>query len=237
MKINPILFCALTCALVVGTARAEEELRFSREGKLTNVKDTRELEVVIRPARKRERPDIDGLVKHCAGKYGLPPSLIRAVIQAESNWDPLAVSHKGAMGLMQLMPETAEMLGVTNAFDPAQNIEGGTRYLAELLEAFNGRLDLALAGYNAGPTVVSSLGRIPQNRETPHYVTKVLGVFRSQGGVVPDAQEEMETADAEAEVVQRSKKPFVASESVILCEDERGMPLITNTGVAVFRGG
>ena len=237
MEKRYILFCILACALLVGTARAEGELRFSREGKLTNVKDPEELEVVIRPARRQSRPDVDELVTRSAARHGLPPSLVRAVIQAESNWDPHAVSHKGAMGLMQLMPQTAEMLGVTNPFDPAQNIEGGTKYLAKLLEAFNGRLDLALAGYNAGPTVVSSLGRIPENRETPHYVTKVLAVFRSQGGVVPDADEETESGDSEAEATQKSKKPFVASESVILCEDERGMPLITNTGVAVIRGG
>lgn len=219
----------LTFALL--SSAGAEEIRISREGKLTNLKETEDLKVVIRPTVKRDRSNYDAVINRCASKYGLHPSLIKAVIQAESNWDPLAVSHKGAMGLMQLMPETAKLLGVENAFDPYENIEGGTKYLAEMLDAFGGRLDLALAAYNAGPTVVSSLGRIPQNRETPSYVTKVIGVFKSHGGELPEVEERV----AGAEATERSKKPFVAAETVFLCEDERGAPLITN--VPVLRGG
>ena len=218
---------------MLGTAWADE-LRFSPEGTLTNLKETEELKVIIRPIRRAkpmDRSQYTGVITRCASKYGLHPSLIEAVIQAESNWNPDAVSHKGAMGLMQLMPETARLLGVENPFNPSENIEGGTRYLAEMLDTFNGRLDLALAAYNAGPTVVSNLGKIPQNRETPYYVTKVLGVFKAQGGELPDVEDRV----ARAEATGKSKKPFVAAETVFLCEDERGKPLITN--IPVLRGG
>jgi hypothetical protein len=232
MKIIPSAVFALLFIVLVCTVSADD-LRFSEDGKLTNVKDTRDLKVIIRPVERKDISQYGGIIKRCAAKYDLEPSLIRAVIQAESNWDPLAVSHKGAMGLMQLMPETAKLLGVENPFDPAQNIEGGTKYLAELMEAFNERLDLALAAYNAGPTVVSSLGRIPKNRETPYYVRKVMAVFRSDENSDSEPDEEV----VEEEASGKSKKPHVASEAVFLCEDERGKPIITNTGVSVIRGG
>jgi len=152
-------------------------------------------------------------------EYGLEPSLIRAVIEAESNYDPMAVSRKGAMGLMQLMPETARMLRVESPFDPRQNIEGGSRYLSQLVRAFQGRLDLALAAYNAGPTVVGSIRRIPQNRETPSYVKKVLKVYVSEGGVLPEVEKKEN---------EETEKP---RDIVFLCKDEQGRTIITNVPV------
>ena len=126
-------------------------------------------------APKTGRDAIDHHVRQAAERYDLPPELIRAVIQAESNFDPAAVSLAGAQGLMQLMPATAEMLGVNNPFDIGQNIDGGARYLRQMLDRFEGELPLALAAYNAGPGAVERHGgTVPPYRETTRYVDRVL---------------------------------------------------------------
>lgn len=109
-----------------------------------------------------------------ADRYALDPILVHAVAQAESGLDPAAVSPKGAMGLMQLMPATARDLGVTDPFDPIQSIDGGCRYLRAMLDRFDGDLRLALAAYNAGPNTVSATGRVPDFPETRSYVERVL---------------------------------------------------------------
>ena len=113
-----------------------------------------------------------------ARRYGLDPLLVRAVIQTESNFDPMAVSPKGAVGLMQLMPQTAQRYGVENRFDPAQNVEGGVRYLRDLLAMFDGDLTLALAAYNAGEGAVLKYGRrVPPYAESQQYVVKVRAFY------------------------------------------------------------
>jgi hypothetical protein len=119
------------------------------------------------------------LVHEKATKYKLDPSLVKAVIKTESNWNEWAVSKKGAIGLMQLMPATAREMNVRNPFNPEENIEGGVRYLRYLLERFNGDLTLALAAYNAGPTWVEKFGVIPPITETKQYVRKVLSLYNS----------------------------------------------------------
>ncbi|MFC0669231.1 lytic transglycosylase domain-containing protein [Azotobacter chroococcum] len=119
------------------------------------------------------------LVAAAAVEHGLPEALLHAVIRAESNYDPYAVSPKGAAGLMQLMPDTARELGVADVWDPAANIRGGARYLRRLLEMFDQDLSLAVAAYNAGPgAVIGSGSAIPPFAETQRYVPKVLEHYR-----------------------------------------------------------
>jgi soluble lytic murein transglycosylase-like protein len=119
-------------------------------------------------------PHLEELIAPVAQRYSLDPRLVAAVIWVESSGDPKAVSKKGARGLMQLMPNTAQKLGVRDVFDPAQNVEGGVRYLRDLLDQHGQDLSLALAAYNAGPTAVARYGGIPPYPETQNYVRKVL---------------------------------------------------------------
>lgn len=114
-----------------------------------------------------------GLIAGAANKHGVDPALLESLVQAESDFNPHIVSNKGAMGLTQLMPETARSLGVSDPMDPAQNLDGGAKYLAGLLKRFNGDERLALAAYNAGPGAVQKYNGIPPYRETQNYVTKI----------------------------------------------------------------
>jgi soluble lytic murein transglycosylase-like protein len=113
------------------------------------------------------------LIRAAAAKHGLDQTLITRLIAAESNFNPKAVSRKRALGLMQLLPQTAAQYSVANVFDPAENIEGGTHYLKDLLEKYRGNLPLALAAYNAGPDMVERYGGIPPFRETQDYVKRI----------------------------------------------------------------
>ena len=137
----------------------------------------------LQPGRKASnylqgKQDFDPLVKEAARKYGVEPPLIMAVIQAESAGDPSAVSNSGAQGLMQLMPETAAEMGVSNSFDPAQNILAGTRYLRLLLDRYQGSVRLALAAYNWGiGNLENQPGAMP--KETKDYITQVESYYRS----------------------------------------------------------
>ncbi len=121
--------------------------------------------------------DYHNIIHEKAETYDIDPSLIKAVIETESTWNSMALSRKGAMGLMQLMPSTASDMNVSNPFNPEENIEGGTKYLRYLLERFKGDLTLALAAYNAGPNAVEKYGFIPPYTETRQYVSKVLSLY------------------------------------------------------------
>lgn len=148
-------------------------LRDARE----NLEVTAELTVPDMPAAAIKRYKKE--VSKAAKRYDVEPALIHAVISAESKYDAEAVSYRGAVGLMQLMPDTATRYKVANAFDPAQNIRAGVRYLRDLLTMFDGDMELAIAAYNAGEGAVMKHGRkIPPFKETTNYVPKVLAYYK-----------------------------------------------------------
>ena len=124
--------------------------------------------------------DLDAIFEAAGQKYNVPPNLLKAIAKVESNFRPNATSPKGAMGIMQLMPGTARGLGVTDAYDPEQNIMGGAKYIRQQLDKFGGDVRLALAAYNAGPGAVVKYDGIPPYKETQNYVPKVMGYY--QGG-------------------------------------------------------
>ena len=136
---------------------------------------------VAKPSTIPQRPvDLSQVVNEASGRYRLDPDLVNSVIKAESDFKVRAVSPKGAQGLMQLMPGTAAQLGVPNAFDPEANVDGGTRYLRELLERYNFDLVKALAAYNAGPHRVEQFGGVPPYYETRAYVAKIVKDFNKK---------------------------------------------------------
>ncbi len=127
----------------------------------------------VMPASVSSAAGIDGLVQKYAAAHGLEPALVKAVIKTESDGNPRCVSRAGAMGLMQLMPANVKEAGISDPFDPEQNISAGTKQLSELLGQYHGDLDLALAGYNAGPGNVHKYGGVPPFAETRQYIQRV----------------------------------------------------------------
>lgn len=123
------------------------------------------------------KAEYDDLIRSIAQKYRVEHTLIHSIIRAESNYDRFAVSSKGALGLMQLMPSTAIQYGVKNVFDPRENIEGGVKYLKDLIKLYNGKTDLVLAAYNAGQEAVRKFNGIPPYRETRNYIFKIMNRF------------------------------------------------------------
>lgn len=142
---------------------------------MRDLKKDRKLRTTFRLAGCARNPEeFEPIINACALEYGVDKSLVKAVIHAESGYNPTAVSSKGARGLMQLMPKTAQDLKVTNSLDPAENIRGGVRYLKFLLNTFHGDETLALAAYNSGLSKVAKFGGVPPYEETRNYVAKVL---------------------------------------------------------------
>jgi soluble lytic murein transglycosylase-like protein len=127
----------------------------------------------------------DDLIRSASGRYSIDADLIRAVIKTESDFNSSARSNKGAMGLMQLMPETARLHDVVNAYDPVSNIEGGVRHLRLLLDRYQGNLELSLAAYNAGIKAVEKFGGIPPFAETKEYVQRVLQHYQAYRAIGP----------------------------------------------------
>jgi len=129
--------------------------------------------------------EYEPLILQIGGRYGVDPLLIKAVIEAESDFYPYAVSRKGARGLMQLIPETAARYGVRNIFDPRENIQGGVHYLRDLLDLFSGDLRLTIAAYNAGENRVQAINDVPDFVETQNYVSKVMALYRGDASYTP----------------------------------------------------
>jgi soluble lytic murein transglycosylase-like protein len=174
------LASVLLLLLVPSLAAAEVGLRQGGAGRLViSNEGSHEARGLPRaPARLREPdPELDLVIDQHCGTQDLEPKLVRALIQVESAWNPVAVSRAGAMGLMQLMPDTAALLDVADPYDPDQNVRGGTLFLRRMLDRFGGRVDLALAAYNAGPGAVERHGGIPPYAETRDYVRRILGLY------------------------------------------------------------
>jgi soluble lytic murein transglycosylase-like protein len=195
-RLHPGVFLAVVAALaLVSTAHAQISVRDDGpEGiVLSNVDPVGSAPVMasaVKTRRSQAAPDDPGpafrrrekfapLVLAAADAHGLPVALLQAIIEVESNFNAAAVSPQGALGLMQLMPQTARYLRVDDARDPAANIDGGARYLKELLSRFGNDLPLALAAYNAGPSAVERSGAIPAYAETRRYVPRVLVRYHS----------------------------------------------------------
>ncbi|MFY9675772.1 MAG: lytic transglycosylase domain-containing protein [Terriglobales bacterium] len=126
--------------------------------------------------------DIDAAIEQAAARHNVDPNLVRSVVKVESNFNPNAVSRKGAMGLMQLMPATARSLNVSNPFDPQQNVDAGVRHLKQLLESYGGDVRLSLAAYNAGAGAVARSAGIPRYAETRNYVRRITDLYAGGGG-------------------------------------------------------
>src|SRR5271166_2340805 len=167
------------------------------------------------------------LVNTASGRYHLDPDLVNSVIHAESGFNPNAVSPKGAQGLMQLMPRTAGQLGVTDALDPRANVDGGTRYLRELLERYNFDLIKALAAYNAGPQRVDQYRGVPPFRETRAYVARIVHEYNTKK-IAQEKAEKQKLAAAKKASTQATKKtasathrPSKPATTAIAAESER----------------
>jgi soluble lytic murein transglycosylase len=182
---------------------------------LTNVpSDARYRKIDVESARFHSvlsERELEPLIKRHSSQQQLHPALIRAVIKAESNFDPRAVSRAGAIGLMQLMPQTAVRLDVRDMFDPDENVGGGAKYLRQLLDRFHGNLPLALAAYNAGENIVDRYQSLPPIDETRQYVRKVLRYYRTflvRDGVITERPVPQLAPSTPGEAHEISVAPF-----------------------------
>jgi len=146
---------------------------------MRDLKKDKELRTKLKYVSSVNPAEFEQLIRTCSDKYGVNPCLVKAVIHAESGYNPNAVSSKGASGLMQLMPSTAKSLKVADRFNPKDNVEGGVKYLRFLLDTFRGDVSLAVAAYNAGLSKVAKYGGIPPYNETRTYVNRVLSYMKS----------------------------------------------------------
>lgn len=191
-----LLLACQVCLLVLAGASARADIyRYEDEEGIVHFTDAptdQRFKIFMRDLKKDKQlrskmkfassvnpAEYDQIIATCASKYGVNQSLIKAVIHAESGYNPNAVSRKGASGLMQLMPGTARSLKVSNSFDPKDNVEGGVKYLRFLLDTFRGDVSLAVAAYNAGLNKVARYGGIPPYNETRTYVNRVLSYMQT----------------------------------------------------------
>jgi soluble lytic murein transglycosylase-like protein len=165
---------------------------------------------VTKPAAVAKAAQYDELIVQHASVHSLSPDFVRAVIQAESAFNPWARSPKGAMGLMQLMPQTAAVYRVLNAYDPAENIRAGVAYLRSLLDRYNNDESLALAAYNAGPNAVDKYGAVPPYKETRNYVARIKGSQAQAAVTAHQIFRVVEVVDGR-EVVRFTDKPIAGA--------------------------
>jgi soluble lytic murein transglycosylase-like protein len=166
------------------SAAAEVNQYYGRESN-----QTANAKIVAANARGHQasQEEIDASIAMAAARHNVDPNLVRAVVKVESNFNSNAVSRKGAIGLMQLMPSTARSLKVQNPFDPAQNIDGGVRHLKQLLESYNGDVNLTLAAYNAGSGAVARSAGVPRYAETQNYVRRITNLYYGGFDVSPSS--------------------------------------------------
>jgi hypothetical protein len=167
--------------------------------------------------------DIDAAIEAAATRHNVDPNLVRSVVKVESNFNPNAVSRKGAMGLMQLMPSTARSLNVSNPFDPQQNVDAGVRHLRKLLDSYGGNVSLTLAAYNAGSGAVARSAGVPHFRETQNYVRRITNLYN--GGSEPGTPHHIFDSQAFSGAAFRSP----AREPVVVERDARGVLHMSNT--------
>ena len=233
-RLLPAALLAFGYAVAPLEAAAEVQIRTLDDGTLhifneSQVEKERRQSSRLLPVPKEE---LKLLIDRYARFFGLSPQLVQAVVQAESGYNVKALSNKGAMGLMQLMPGTAELLGVTNAWDPQQNVRGGTAYLKQQLDRF-GSVRLAVAAYNAGPNAVAKYSGVPPYRETQEYVEKVLSLYQQSPpdalvDLVRDRAREQREADRlHKELVVKQQPP--AGNKVYLTRDANNQLVLTDS--------
>jgi len=184
-----VLACALVAlasALVSAPAGAEVKTRVRADGTVEIYNDGPSAALRERPLRLKPVPrtDYGDWIREHAGRHGVDPRLVQAIVQVESDYNARARSRKGAVGLMQLMPATARQVQVDNRYNAEQNIRGGVAYLRKMIDLFSGRLDLAIAAYNAGPGAVQRHNGIPPYAETRDYVDRVLTLYRGSSMMI-----------------------------------------------------
>ena len=186
LKLHGIFALALVFALVVALPVQADIYRYIDENGVMHFTNTptssvQNYRIFIKEKPKKTRwyssEKYDDLISDASERYGVAFPLLKAIIKAESDFDPNAVSHKGATGLMQIMPQNFDLLGLEDPFDPWQNINAGARYFKQMYDRFKGKLALSLAAYNAGPTAVDRYQTIPPYEETEEYVRRVLKYY------------------------------------------------------------
>ncbi len=197
IRLAIFIFAGGIAIIFPGPSRADIYKYVDQDGvtHFTNIPTSKQYQLILKEKRVQFKlgpnfEKFDAAIHRTSEKYGLDSALVKAVIRAESNFNPTAVSRVGARGLMQLMPGTAYSLQVADSFQPEENIDGGVRYLRYLLNLFKGNLHLALAAYNAGEKTVHRYNGIPPYQETRTYVQRVLHFFRkySEEGLKPSQQ-------------------------------------------------